>query len=180
MILAVPQTQSSIPPKGRMLTLGFTLIEMMIVLIILGVLIALVAPSFQNATLGSKLGAYANNFVASTYLARGEALKRNTNVVMCVSADGASCTTGNWNQGWIVKAGSTILQHQAALASGFSMASLTTPSTSSMTFKSTGIGSDSNLILVSRTNPSGNQQRCIKVEATGKASVSIVTTNTCS
>jgi type IV fimbrial biogenesis protein FimT len=36
-------------------------------------------------------------------LARSEALKRNTRVTVCKSADGAACTNaGNWDQGWIV------------------------------------------------------------------------------
>jgi len=35
-------------------------------------------------------------------LTRQEAIKRGVRVTMCPSTDGATCTGGNWEQGWIV------------------------------------------------------------------------------
>ena len=44
-----------------------------------------------------------NELLADLFFARGEAIKRNRRVTMCVSADGRSCANaGGWDQGWIV------------------------------------------------------------------------------
>ncbi len=44
-----------------------------------------------------------NTLMLSLNLARSEAVKRNQQVVLCKSADGATCTTaGAWDQGWLV------------------------------------------------------------------------------
>ena len=84
------------PASGR----GFTLIELVVTLTVAAILLAIAVPSFYDATLGSKLASYANNFVASVSLARSEAIKRNAAVTLCASSDGASCASGGWEQGF--------------------------------------------------------------------------------
>src|SRR3990167_5069797 len=81
---------------------GFTLIELMITLAVFAALLAVMVPSYSDMTLGSKLRSQANDLVAGAVLARSEAIKRNAAVRMCVSADGASCIAGGWEQGWVV------------------------------------------------------------------------------
>jgi type IV fimbrial biogenesis protein FimT len=45
----------------------------------------------------------AQHIANSMSFARSEAIKRNTRVNVCKSADGLTCaTTGNWDVGWIV------------------------------------------------------------------------------
>ena len=82
---------------------GFTLVELLMVLAVIGILLSFAVPSF-NALLGSsKLTAASNALLSSMHLARSEAIKRNGRVMLCKSADGRSCATaGGWEQGWIV------------------------------------------------------------------------------
>ena len=94
-------------------------------------------PSFTDAVLGSKLRSYANNFLASTYQARGEAIKRNSVVKLCASSNGTSCM-GSWEQGWIVLAGTTVIQRQPALSSGMKMTE--SADVGSIDFPATGVG----------------------------------------
>jgi type IV fimbrial biogenesis protein FimT len=159
---------------------GFTLVELMITLTVAAVLLALAAPSFLDATLGAKLNAYANNFAASAQLARSEAIKRNADVVVCVSTNGTTCATGGWEQGWIVMAGSTVLKHEQGTASGFKMTA--SGGSTSITFKPTGYGvSWSGTITVCRKEPkAGNQERVITLTATGKTQVVTTTSGSCS
>src|SRR5829696_9083668 len=82
---------------------GFTLIELMIAITLMAILMAIAVPSFKDASLGSELRSIANDLVAHAALARSEAIKRNALVTLCVSADGATCSAGSWEQGWIVK-----------------------------------------------------------------------------
>jgi type IV fimbrial biogenesis protein FimT len=80
-----------------------TLIELLTTISIMAILLALVAPSFHEVFLNSRLTNQANGFLSSLTLARSEAIKTNARVTMCKSANGTSClTTGGWQAGWIV------------------------------------------------------------------------------
>ena len=52
---------------------GFTLIELMVALLVLGILLGIGVPSFRDAALSSRVTGYANDMVASVQLARSEA-----------------------------------------------------------------------------------------------------------
>lgn len=82
---------------------GFTLIEVMVVLVVMAVLGTVGIPSMAGIMDSIKLSSASNVFLANLHLARSEAIKRNGRVVLCKSADGVSCaTSGGWEQGWIV------------------------------------------------------------------------------
>lgn len=171
--------------QGRMTYLrvptrqGFSLIELMIAVSILGILMAIAVPSFNDAMLGSKLRSYSNNFLASTYQARGEAIKRNAVVNLCASSNGTSCG-GNWEEGWIVQAADgTVIQRQAALSSGLKMTESGGHGT--ISFPSTGVGVTQATFTVCRATPSaGDQERVISINSTGRATITKTTTGTCS
>lgn len=141
---------------------GFTLVELMITIAVAAILAAIAIPSFQNATLSSRLNTLANNFVASVHLARSEAIKRNTAVSL-------SAVSGGWQNGWVVQTGTIVIYTQAPLPSGFLLSqSVGTPS---IVFQPTGVGAtDANLTLC-RANPLGTLQRTITVSVTGRPGV---------
>jgi len=82
---------------------GFTIIELMITLIIVGILLAVGVPSLRSFMQGNQLIAASNELVSALHVARSEAIKLNSRVSICESSDGATCSnTGSWNNGWIV------------------------------------------------------------------------------
>lgn len=82
---------------------GFTLIELMITLIIVGILLAVGVPSLKSFMQGNQLIAASNELVSALHVARSEAIKLNSRVSICESSDGATCSnTGSWKNGWIV------------------------------------------------------------------------------
>jgi len=110
---------------------GVTLIELLVALSVFSILLTVGVPSFSQFTTNTRLNNYANTLFSHMALARSEAVKRNTRVVICKSSDGSTCTSlGNWNQGWIVftdldnnastTAGEQIITTMPALATGYS------------------------------------------------------------
>ena len=156
---------------------GFTLIELMVTLTVIVVLGMVAVPSFNQAFLGNRLTGYANSFAASANYARSEAIKRNATVTLCRSVDGSACaSSGGWQQGWIVTAGTTVLQKQGALASGYHL----TGDNYSIDFQATGVGAtDSTLVLCRATPTAGNQERQLRVTATGRVNITKTTSGTC-
>lgn len=159
---------------------GFTLIEMMVTIAVMAILLMIAVPSFQEATLGSKLGSYANSLVAGAHLARSEAIKRNEVVTLCVSSNGTSCGTGGWEQGWIVLAADgTVVQRQQALIAGFKATE--TGGATSLAFRPSGVGSDTATFTVCRATPDvGGQERVVSISMTGRPSVAKTTAGSCS
>lgn len=160
---------------------GFTLIELVVVLTIVGVLTRLALPSFQSAILSNRLASYANSFVAAVQLARSEAIKRNSSVTLCRSTDGTSCAaSGTWQQGWIVMAGSTVLVYQQALSDSYSFTTTSSGTPYSLSFPASGVGATSATVKICRVSPSaGDQERTIDVSPTGRTTVTKTTTGTC-
>ena len=84
---------------------GFTMLELMVVVIVLAVLLTVAVPSFEAVMNGNRLAGASNELMASLQTARMEAVKRNARVALCLSADAnaatPSCATADVD-GWIV------------------------------------------------------------------------------
>jgi type IV fimbrial biogenesis protein FimT len=180
---------------GPRLARGFTLIEMMVVVTIALVLAMVAAPSFQSIFLSNKLAAFTNDFVASTQVARSEAIKRNQVVRVCRSADGATCAgSGTWQQGWIVFAdtnnngtvdsGETIIRTEPAISTDYLFQCPTnitcTGTNYSLAFQASGAGSDTATLMLCRATPSaGSQERTISLGPTGRTTITKTQTGHC-
>lgn len=83
---------------------GFTTIELLVVIAIAAVLAMVGAPSFSTFMNNSKLSATSSQLLNELNMARSEAIKRNSRVLVCVrNAAGTDCGTGtNWAAGWLV------------------------------------------------------------------------------
>lgn len=121
-------------------TAGFTLIELVITLAVVGVLAGIVAPSFVYFIKDNRMTAQINNLIATVHTARAEAATRRSIVTLCATTDASSCNTTAWEKGWIlftdatgnasVDTGDEIIRYQQALEgdttlreSGFSFTS---------------------------------------------------------
>jgi type IV fimbrial biogenesis protein FimT len=79
---------------------GFSLIEMMIALVVLGVLLMVSAPAFRELIQNNRMLTHVYEMRAALNNSRSEALAQRKGVTFCRSNDGEACG-GNWNEGYI-------------------------------------------------------------------------------
>ncbi|MGE0115034.1 MAG: GspH/FimT family pseudopilin [Steroidobacteraceae bacterium] len=83
---------------------GLTLIELSISLAAVAILAVVATPSFSEMQKNALRRQSMNNFWHAIFLARNEAIKRNSVVALCKSVTGRRCdnNSSNWADGWIV------------------------------------------------------------------------------
>lgn len=74
---------------------GFTLVELVLTVVIIGVVVAFGIPSFQSFMQQSRVKSGAQSLFSALVYARSEALKRNEPVYVYPNG-------GNWSDGWAI------------------------------------------------------------------------------
>lgn len=80
---------------------GFTIVELMVVIVIATILMAMAVPSYQGFIKRNNVQALQSRIAAAVVTARSEAASRNGVTTLCASEDGNKCG-GEWTKGWIV------------------------------------------------------------------------------
>ena len=81
---------------------GFTLYELLITVLVIGVIITIGVPNMREFTANSRVTATANDLLSAFLLARTEAARSKENVTVCASANGTTCASTSFDDGWIV------------------------------------------------------------------------------
>ncbi len=132
---------------------GFTLYELLITVLIVGVVLTLGIPNMTEFTRNSRITTTVNDLHAAFLVARAEAARAKTNITICASDNsmtaGANCQ-GGWDDGFIVFVddngdrtragiGETVLRAHPAIAEGVSLA--VENDATSFTYTASGLGS---------------------------------------
>ena len=84
---------------------GFTLYELLITVLIVGIILSFGIPNMQMFARNSRITSTANDLHSAFHLARSESSRAKTNITICASSNsmtaGANCG-GTWDQGFIV------------------------------------------------------------------------------
>lgn len=92
----MPRTRPNIPSDDNHPS-GFTLIELLVTITIAAILISLAVPSYSNLVAATRAKTTANDFFMAMQKARSEAIKRNQNITLTLTADASDCGgTGTW------------------------------------------------------------------------------------
>jgi type IV fimbrial biogenesis protein FimT len=86
--------------------LGFTLLELIITVGIIGVLTAIAVPSMGIYVKNERLTSQINTLVSHLAYARNQAVTQSQQTVVCISNNGVNCSGTDWSDGWIVFADS--------------------------------------------------------------------------
>ena len=84
---------------------GFTLVELMVVLVVLAATLTASLPAMQRVLLNNQMRMQAGRVLVAINLARSEAVMRNTPVSICPSPmafTGEAVCSGVYSEGWIV------------------------------------------------------------------------------
>lgn len=88
------------PAKGSVSSAGFTLLECLVVVAIVGVVTSLALPSYAQFIDREKISALSDEFAKTVTVARSAAIKSGVPVVLCASSNGDACTA-DWSAGWM-------------------------------------------------------------------------------
>ena len=168
---------------------GFTLIELVVTICILGIVMAIAIPSFTSTIRNNTIASISNNMIASLNYARSEAIKRNTPVSVCAPTDSSYSACGsNWSLGWLVfvnpnganvvvnSTAAPLLRVEAITDQSINLT--TSPSVGIATYNGSGFPAQNTanvVFTIKATGCTGDAGRQISISMTGRSSVTNVT-----
>jgi len=162
-------------------TLGFSLVELMVTVAVLGVITAIAIPSFGEILDSSRRTSVAGELASDFSLARTEAARRGKRVTVCVSNDGATCSSAatDWKSGWIVFSdvaadgvlatadGDELLRRKDALSGGLSFVSSGFTTSGRVQFRPSGAADSGGAFLLCKPGKPGANGRQISLSFSG-------------
>ena len=142
---------------------GFTLIEILIVVAIVGVLLSAAVPAFSSFVKAARLRSAASGLYEALTIARSEAIKRNASVSVSAAA-------GGWQDGWTVKFGTTTLKEWQAEA-GVTYRDAT--GTGDITYGLSGRITGTRELVLYVASDSKIAARCVLVDAGGRVNTRV-------
>lgn len=88
---------------------GFTLVELLVAIAVASILLTVAVPSFRTLLQNNRMTTHVNELLSDVNFARSEAIKRRSNITICSSITGTSCTGGNWRDGRLIMDSSAVV-----------------------------------------------------------------------
>ncbi|HEX9390492.1 MAG TPA: GspH/FimT family pseudopilin [Usitatibacteraceae bacterium] len=138
---------------------GFTLMELLLTITVLGILTAVATPSFIDVIKSQKVKNMGTDIQLALVKARSEAVKRNRNVTLSPN------TSTDWTSGWTIpdpdNSGSNI-----EVRSSFSGVTIAGPA--SVVYQSSGRISGSTAPTFDIGAPNSSAHQCVSVDLSGR------------
>ena len=156
---------------------GLSLIEMLAALTVVAVLLGMGIPAFDSLVEDNRLVSNTNELVAAMHFARSEAIKRGTDVRICISNNGSvgasACSGGtDWAAGWnirVVGAGGAVLRRHPPLGGNETLVELgNNARTGQLRFDRLGFTADGRTIISCDADKSDTTARGLIINAVGQ------------
>lgn len=150
--------------RKRLGVSGFSIIELLVVMAIIGVMITFAVPSYNEFIANQRARTSAQTLLGSLMYARSEAIKVNGNVTVTANANG-------WADGWTIVSNGTQIKNQQALQ-GVNIAEAA--GTAIVTYNGRGRIGGANAITFTVCD-TGNHalKRTVEVELSGRPKVTM-------
>lgn len=136
---------------------GFTIMELMVVVTVLGILISIAAPSFRSLTQSQQVKNASFELFSSLSLARSEAIKRNSNVTL------TAVSYPDSEVGWVItSSGGETIRTQGALKG-----IVITSDATGVTYTRSGRATTSPTFQIDTSATATANVRCISIELSG-------------
>ena len=153
---------------GVVRSAGFTLVEMLTTITLLGVLLAIGVPAFQKLTLNQGVKSAAFDIFSALEYARSEAIKRPGETV---TLKAGAASDGAWSTGWRLVNGANTILRSWTVASNITVADKNATPLTQVTFAKDGhLTAAPKLEVKPSTTTTGVDARCIVVDLIGRAS----------
>lgn len=161
MLTAATAWSSPIARRGK--AHGFTLVELMITIGIVGILATIAVPSFRDYVRNQRVKSASFELVAALSLTRSEAIKRNKDIAI-------TRASGGWQNGWSISADGNVLRQQNT----YNSISITdTANATAITFNRDGrlAASSTPTSFTVGASPASSAvtSRCISISLSGRA-----------
>ena len=155
---------------------GFSILELMVALTVLGILLGVGIPAFRATVENNRLVSANNEFISALNYTRSEALKRSNPVSLCASTNGTTCAgSTNWTTGYIafgdtnangnLDGAETVLQAWPATQTNLTLNSTTR---TFVRYASTGVSSGTETFSLLKPGCTGDKARQITISVTGR------------
>lgn len=91
---------------NKLRTSGFSLLELLVTVSIVGILMSIAIPSFEGFIKSERLTSVTNSLISDMMLARSKAVELNQIVTVCASDNETGCNGNDYSDGWVVMADS--------------------------------------------------------------------------
>lgn len=165
-----------LPLQPQRIASGFTLVELMITVAVIGVLALVAVPSMTAMINNSQVTSQTSELTSALQLARSEAIRRNATVTLCPSTDGSSCVSSSDWAGWVIRGRDNVANAVDVIRSNTtsSKTDITGPA-AGIAFKPSGVLDSQACVMVA--SKAADSKRRITVMVSGVVSSS--NTGTC-
>jgi len=144
---------------------GFTLTELLITIVIVGILSSIAIPSYSSFVAGQRIKTASFDMLAMLTLVRSEAIKRGELVT-------ATPTNNNWSQGWTITTASGAILSQQNSLTGITVDCMqgnppAAADCTSLNFNASGRSDSAQFIQISSAT-TGVNARCIGIDLSGR------------
>lgn len=135
---------------------GFTLVELLVTVVVLGILASIATSGFQSLIQSQQAKNASFELFSSLSLARSEAIKRNDYVTL------SPMDVANWGKGWTITSAAGTIKSQSELKK-----IVISQSSATVVYAPTGRATVASAFLLDVSTTLTANARCIKIELSG-------------